>query len=367
MVEYLYSFHNANNIPLDVDQRIHIVDANDTPFLASLDTRSVNDKEFHVLMDDLPRPTARVATEAENTVGTGATGQRFRASMVVEKHSRNFSVTNSARASSMYGTTQDEYFYKAAKESLALLKDFEMNMLWGTYTAWSSDTAANATAGIIEWLLKGGGARNQGATAATISGNSLPDEFFPYWNDVHLTNNAAMTEDVFNTSLGAAWAIGTPMTNLICMCSKEFKRRLSNFGLYFRDGDNTSSSHDTMVNHTLQADMSSRRVFLDWYESEYGKLGFIISRDFISGISINAGYGGTSATTSDDFKAEGDQCAIFYDREFFKIAEYRGIERRDGAQTATADSQAGFVVAEMGLHVGNPKGGFGISRVDGAA
>lgn len=365
-VERTYSFYAAGNIKDDVRDSLFMVSPNDTPLLAMLGRRKVRSKVFDWLLDDLPRPTTTGDPEPEASLGAQITGQRLRMIGHIEKESRYWQVSRSQMEVDQYAVA-NEYEYKAQKAFLYLAKLFEAKLLWQTHAAYGSDAAEPAMHGIIPWLCKSGAARDAGDTSVAIGPNSSPalaDEYFSTWYDCFV-NSTVLGESLFNERIQAAWEVGTDINSVFGLCGGAVKRRLSDFNLVYNQGTANDTELSESINRTMQKEIKSRQVSMDRYDSDFGAFNIVLHRDMNANFSFDAGLGGTSGTTTDDLQAGGDDTVVFMDPAFFHIAEFRDFEQHDLAPTD--DSIKGYVVAEMGVEVGNPKGGFGISRVDNAA
>lgn len=371
--EYNYTFYNANNVKDDVRDSFFVVSPNDTPLLAMLEVRPVYSKVFEWLMEDIAQPTSKRSGEAEGAINaTEITGTRPRVLGVIQKLTNTFGVTETDRATQKYGLA-DEYFYKAQKAFLLLAKDFETSLHWGQYNAFDGGTTTTDTemAGLIQWLALTGAHRDQGDSSATIAGNSsFPSTYFSTWHDCVAKSTGILSEDTFNSRIQAAWEIGTSISDCVGLCGGDVKRRISQFNLvYNQGGGNINTGVGTelyeSINRTMQKEMKTRQVSMDYYESDFGAFPILLDRYMNSNFSYDTGEGGTSATSSDDFIVGGDDTIVFFDPSYFRLATLRPFQTIDLAKTL--DAQTGYVVAELGLEVGNPKAGFGISRVDNAA
>lgn len=359
MVEYSYGFHSAGNIKDDVRPEMFIVAANDCPLLATLPTRPVGAKLFEWFVDTLPNPTSVAAAEAEATVTTGATGTRPRWANVVTKYTEDFFVTNTLRAVDQHMVT-DEYYYKAQKAALALAKRFDTLLHWGTYVAYGSAASVPRSVGIIPWLQELGMGRAQSASTTVVGPNTISSTYYPYWKDCY-KDSTALSEGVFQAGLATAYNLGTSISDCIGFCGATVKNRLSNFQMVYNTTA-TTSAHDVSVNRTMQKEMKTRQVAMDYYDSDFGTFGIVIDRRMTASFSFTT----TTQTTSiNKFVSGGDDTIFFIDPAYFSKAVLRDFGRMDLAPTD--DSQRGYVVAEMGLEVGNPLAGFGFSRTDNAA
>lgn len=358
MVEYTYTFHEANNIRPDVRPEMFLIAANDTPLLATLGDRPVDAKIFTWQMEDLANPTSVKSPEAESTVtASSVTGGRPQMSGLITKYSEDFNVSNTLRSVSQYGV-DDEYYYKAQKVALKLAKEFEVLLHWGTHAAYDTTTSAPGTVGVIKWLLETGALRSSGAASGTVGLNTVPAAYFSVWRDCKKQNTSVLTEDLFNQTIGQAWSIGTSISDLIGFCGADVKRRLSNFNLVYNTGA-TTSAHTVSINRTHQAEMKRRQVSMDFYESDFGAFGVVLDRYMNSSFSLTATG---QATTADNFVAGGDDSIFFIDPAYWAKAVLRPLGLMHLAPTD--DSKKGYVVGEMGLECGNPKAGFGISQTD---
>jgi len=359
MVEYSYTFSAAGNIRPDVRAPMFIVAANDTPLLATLGQRPVAAKNFSWFLEDLPNPTELASPEAEATVTVGGTGARPTYTGVVTKHTLDFNVTETMRSTEQYSVT-DEYYYKAQKAGLALAKLFEADLHWSEYSAYNATGSTPGLVGVIPWLCESGALRHSGAASGSIGGNTVTSTYFSTWRDCKKIDNAVMTESTFNTTIGNAWAQGCSIPDVIGFCGADVKRRLSNFNLIFNTGA-TSSAHDVSITRTVQREMKTRQISVDHFDTDFGMVSVVLDRYMNSSFSYTATG---QATSSDNFLAGGDDTIFFIDPAYFRRAVLRPFMRKDLAPSD--DSQRGYVVAELGLEVGNPKAGFGLSRTDGA-
>lgn len=351
----------GTNNPPQVDDNLYIISPNDTPLLALLDSESVADVVHYNMVEDIPNPTAAEAGLGETGLGTPVTGTLPRIMQQTKRLARNFEVSLTAMTAEKYALTSDQYQYKAQLAFLKLAKQFETELIWSAYAAYSSGAAARSFAGFIEWLITTGEARASGDSTCNVAGNSvLPSGYFSGWYDCY-ANSTVMTEDVMNGQLQNAYQRGTDISSTIAVCGGTVKRRISNFSLVYNEGA-TSAARNVSLTRTMQ-EMNRRSVSMDYYESDFGPFGVVLHRQMNSAItSTFAVASGTTGTTGDNFKAAGDDTIFWFDPAFFSIATFRPFQTHDLAPTD--DSRKGYVTADLGLWVKNPKAAFGISRVD---
>jgi hypothetical protein len=311
-------------------------------------------------MEDLPNPTSAAAGLNETSIGSQLTSTLPRLNQITKRLSRYFEVTLTAMHADQYALSGTQYAYKAQKAFLALAKQFETDLIWSAYTAYDSAGAARSFGGLIPWLMTLGEARSVGDSTASYAGNSaIPDEYFSQWYDCQL-NNTVLTEEVWNTQLQSAYQNGVDISSCIAICGGPTKRRISKFNLQIQDGDSTSADHIATLTRTAQ-EMNMRSVSMNYYDSDFGRFGMVLHRQMNSNFSSTVASG-TTGTTTDNFYAGGDDTVFFIDPAFFCISVFRPFQTLDLAPTD--DTRKGYVTADLGLTVKNPKAGFGISRCD---
>lgn len=355
-----FSFRAVDNNKPQVDDNLYIISPNDTPLMALLDTESVGDVVHTNFAEDLPNPTAPGTGLDESSIGAAVAGTLPRINQITKRMARNFEVTLTAMHADQYALNGTQYAYKAQKAFLVLAKQFETDLLWSAYSAYSSADAARSFAGLMEWLMTTGEARSVGDSTVSVAGTSaLPAAYFGQWYDCQL-NNTVLTEEVWNTQLQAAYQNGVDISSTIALCGGPTKRRISKFNLQIQDGDSTSADHIATLTRTAQ-EMNMRSVSMNYYDSDFGRFGMVLHRQMNSNFDFQVGSG-TTGTTTDDFIAGGDDTVVFIDPAFFCISVFRPFQTQDIAPTT--DTRKGYVTADLGLTVKNPKAGFGISRCD---
>ena len=282
---------------------------------------------------------------------------------VAEIQGKQFSVSDTDRAMSMYGMA-DRFAYEALKATEAVVNQFEHSFWWspGTATAGADlDSGGSAyyarqTQGLVHWIFKSGLQRSKIGLGQASFTDGHANQFgtnSPALNTGASTwaydaGGLALDQAMFKDNLMGQWySITGRQAGAVGFCGAKVKNLFSQFALTVNGAINER-----------ELDAAAKRVIdtVDYYETDFGVVSLNLCRYLnLSGQSVSISQSSGSVTVP------YDEVLVFIQPKYFNIGVVRPVYMSPLGKTG--DFERGLVRGEMGLVCRNPQGGVGACNI----
>ena len=342
----------------DHETPLHFVEWNQAMLQRMLRTGpKLTDRKFSWQADYDEEPTA-VAAVAEG-VAISSIGADLSASQpeilanFVHYWAEGFGLSDLQREfTTTYG---DSWDYQEAKKYRKAVKQMDVNLLWSTaQLGGGSGGAAPKTAGLAFWAAHTAGSRAV-ATAATIATATIPVTLCG--TGQQQASGAPVTDTVFNAFLQSMKSNNADISRLICMTGLAGKTQASSFLRVYDSGAGTAVP---LYQYQRALGEKTAGQVVDWYESDWGVVGFAVNKYMNATYDIQVAVTGTAG----DFLMEGEDSYLFFDPTTVVIRPL--IPYNTKRMGTVALSESAIISAAMGLQVYNPRDLGVICNIDGS-
>lgn len=329
----------------DVSDTIVYVSPHEVPLLNSLERKPVSNTYHEWLFDqvgsDFDSTDLAVDAEyADHSASPTDMAGRTRVGNYVEINSEDYGVSSSQAKASEYGIDY-ELDHQAYKKTIELAQKFERHMLWQQEAAGTAASPSRKMHGIIPWAVETQAAETA-ASECTIGGTVLPTYFSSTW---YMPTAAAdiSREELHVKILEPAYLKGVDFDSMVWMCGLKVKRILSEM-CHVYSGAGSTETHSMF--HTRTAPAAERALFMrvDYFETDVGTLA----------VNKNRYLSQPSAYTVQGLSVKPEGVLLGFDPAVLRIAEYRGFF--DERKAITKSGREGWVEAELGIQILNPRG-----------
>lgn len=348
----------AETVREEYEGPITIFTPQDTPAQMLLPVRPVRNIEWTWNVDEIATPTAVVAHNenlsfASMLAAADPLSRQVRIGNRVQTVYQPVTVGDQVRHLDEAGV-EDQLGYQAAKTMLGMAKQVDFNLHWSSWVLQNMGATPGQTAGLMQWLVETGVARNNQADA-TIAGKTVPWQY----GSTFFENapGSPMTENEFLDLVQAYWRNGGDIGASVLFCGGRVKALISQNGVVYTQGSETVEP----INMRTEPSESARRtVTIDVYRTDFGPAYVALNR-YLDNDSFSATF--DQPGTETNITVQAHQAILGIDPRYVSIRSLRDYEMNPVGKTG--DTSDLYMVNTCGLQVDNPIALYGASGVLG--